>query len=161
MLEAIHYIRRGIIAKLTNAVTINGAVVPVFNRIPTNSTYPAIRVYSLSSDEADQNQTSFITETITRIECITRFYSDDGGELDVNLIVSKCLELVRTRSNGYIDLSAEGFKIYATVNEGVKYLQDDLKDHTYFRAIIEISNKIQQTNPIGGLQSELQNELQS
>ena len=71
MLEAIHYIRRGIIAKLTNAVTINGAVVPVFNRIPTNSTYPAIRVYSLSSDEADQNQTSFITETITRIECIT------------------------------------------------------------------------------------------
>ena len=76
-------------------------------------------------------------------------------------MVSKCLELVRTRSNGYIDLSAEGFKIYTTVNEGVKYLQDDLKDHTYFRAIIEISNKIEQTNPIGGLQSELQNELQS
>ena len=76
-------------------------------------------------------------------------------------MVSKCLELVRTRSSGYIDLSAEGFKIYTTVNEGVKYLQDDLKDHTYFRAIIEISNKIEQTNPIGGLQSELQNELQS
>mgnify|MGYP003653707150 FL=1 len=71
-------------------------------------------------------------------------HNNDGGELDVNLMVSKCLELVRTRSNGYIDLSAEGFKIYTTVNEGVKYLQDDLKDHTYFRAIIEISNKIQQ-----------------
>ena len=40
MLEAIHYVRRGIIAKLTNAVTINGAIVPVFNRMPTNSTYP-------------------------------------------------------------------------------------------------------------------------
>ena len=124
MLEAIHYIRRGIIAKLTNAVTINGAVVPVFNRIPTNSTYPAIRVYSLSSDEADQNQTSFITETITRIECITRFYSDDGGELDVNLMVSKCLELVRTRSNGYIDLSAEGFKIYRFSNKRNAYKLD-------------------------------------
>ena len=47
------------------------------------------------------------------------------------------------------------------MNRLVSFLQDDLKDHTYFRAIIEISNKIEQTNPIGGLQSELQNELQS
>ena len=144
MLEAIHLLRRGIIAKLNNAITLNGSIVPVYNRIPTDAVYPMIRVYGVSTNEIDENQTSFITETTTRIECITRFYSDDGGELDVNLMVSKCLELVRTRSNGYIDLSAEGFKIYTTVNEGVKYLQDDLKDHTYFRAIIEISNKIQQ-----------------
>ena len=161
MLEAIHYVRKAIIAKLNGNVTIDGSIVPIYNRVPTNASYPFIRVYSLSNDETDQNQTSFTSETITRVECVTRFASDDGGELDSNLMVSKCLELLRTRSANYIDLSANGFNIYTSVNEGVKYLQDDLSDFTYFRAIIEISNKIEQIDAVGGLQSELQNELQS
>jgi len=161
MLEAIHYVRKAIIAKLNNNITIDGSIVPIYGRVPTDASYPFIRVYSLSNDETDQNQTSFTTETITRIECVTRFASDDGGELDSNLMVSKCLELLRTRSANYIDLSANGFNVYTSVNEGVKYLQDDLSDFTYFRAIIEISNKIEQIDAVGGLQSELQNELQS
>jgi len=161
MLEAIHYVRKAIIAKLNGNITIDGSIVPIYGRVPTNASYPFIRVYSLSNDETDQNQTSFTTETITRVECVTRFASDDGGELDSNLMVSKCLELLRTRSANYIDLSANGFNVYTSVNEGVKYLQDDLSDFTYFRAIIEISNKIEQIDAVGGLQSELQNELQS
>ena len=149
MLEAIHFLRRGIISKLTNAVTINGGFVPVFNRIPTDAQYPLIRVYGVSTDETDNNQTSFITETITRIECITRFYSDDGGELDVNLMVSQCLELViRTRSGSYVDLNANGFNVFTSVNQGVKYFENDLSDYTYFRAIIEVSNKIEQLEPV-------------
>ena len=161
MLEAIYYVRKAIIAKLNGNVTIDGSIVPIYGRVPTNASYPFIRVYSLSNDETDQNQTSFTTETITRVECVTRFASDDGGELDSNLMVSKCLELLRTRSANYIDLSANGFNVYTSVNEGVKYLQDDLSDFTYFRAIIEISNKIEQIDAVGGLQSGLQNELQS
>ena len=150
MLEAIHLLRRGIIAKLTDAITLNGSIVPVYSRIPTDAVYPMIRVYGVSTNEIDENQTSFITETTTRIECITSFYSDDGGELDVNLMVSQCLNLIRTRSSGYVDLSLNGFKVFTSVNEGVKYLQDDLSDYTYFRAIIEISNKIEQINYIEG-----------
>lgn len=161
MLEAIHYVRKAIIAKLNGNVTIDGSIVPIYGRVPTDASYPFIRVYSLSNDETDQNQTSFTTETITRVECVTRYASDDGGEFDSNLMVSKCLELLRTRSANYIDLSANGFNVYTSVNEGVKYLQDDLSDFTYFRAIIEISNKIEQIDGVGGLQSELQNELQS
>jgi hypothetical protein len=166
MKSAIHLLRRAIINKLKNNVFINNIVVPVYNRIPNESNYPLIRVYGVSLGETDQNQSSFITETITRIECISRFYSDDGGELDTDLMVSKVLELIRTRSNDYADLSASGFKVYTTVNEGVSYLQDDLKDYTYFRAIIEISNKIEQINPQkplfnDGLQSDLQLEYRN
>jgi hypothetical protein len=146
MLEAIHFLRKGIIEKLNNSVTLNSATVPVYNRIPTDANYPLIRVYGVSTDESNENQTSFITETITRIECITRFYSDDGGELDTNLMVSQCLNLIRTRSSGYVNLSSNGFNVFTSVNKGVKYLQDDMSDHTYFRAIIEISNKIEQIN---------------
>lgn len=161
MLEAIHYIRKAFIEKLTGNIIINGSAVPVYNRVPTNSSYPFIRVYSVSNDETDQNQTSFTMETITRVECVTRFASDDGGELDVNLMVSQCLEQLRTRTANYINIKSSGFNVYTSVNQGVKYLQDDLNDYSYFRAIIEISNKIEQVDVLGGLQSELQNELQS
>ncbi len=144
MLEAIHYVRKAILAKLNGNVTINSSAVPIYNRVPTNASYPYIRVYSVSNDETDQNQSSFTMETITRVECVTRFVSDSGGELDCNRMVSQCLNLLRTRSANYIDLTSDGFNVYTSVNEGVNYLQDDLTDHTYFRAIIEISNKIEQ-----------------
>jgi len=75
---------------------------------------------------------------------VTRFSSNDGGELDVNLMADQCLEQLRTRSANYINLVSDGFNVYTTVNEGVKYLEDDLSDFTYFRAIIELSNKIEQ-----------------
>jgi hypothetical protein len=101
-------------------------------------------VYSVSTDESDYNQTSFITETITRIEVITRFQGDSGGELQVNQAVSQILALIRTRSNGYFDLSSDGFNVFTCINEGTTYLTDDDVDYTYFRGIIEISNKIQQ-----------------
>lgn len=161
MQEAIHRLRKAIIDRLNGSVLLRGQAVPVYNRIPSTANYPFIRVYSVSNDEIDQNQTSFNSELVTRIEVVTRFDSDSGGELDSNLIISECLNLLRTRSNGYFDLSAEGFNVYTSVNSGITYLQDDLNDHTYFRAILELSNRVEEITPTGGLQIELQNELQS
>jgi len=57
--------------------------------------------------------------------------------------MSAILALVRTRSEGYFDLNADGFKVYTSENEGITYLEEDLKDHTYYRAILELSNKVQ------------------
>jgi hypothetical protein len=31
-------------------------------------------------------------------------------------------------------------------NAGVTYLEDDSIDHSYFRGILELSNKVEQTN---------------
>ena len=59
-------------------------------------------------------------------------------------MVSQCLENVRTRSSNYIDIATDGFNVYTSVNNGVTYLEDDLSDSTYFRGVIELSNKIEQ-----------------
>lgn len=146
MLEAIQYIRKAIITRLNNSVTINGSNVPIYGRVPNNASFPHIRVYSVSNNEVDQNADSYNMELITRIECVARYITDDGGEKDVNFMMSKCLKLLRTRSAGYFNLSGDGFNVYTSVNEGVTYLQDDLKDHTYFRAILELSNRVTVTS---------------
>jgi hypothetical protein len=161
MREVIHRIRKAIIDALTGNVELRGSAIPIYGRVPTDARYPFVRIYSVSNDEIDQNQTSYNMEVITRIEVVTRFESDSGGELDCNLIVDECLSLLRTRSAGYFDLTEQGFNVYTSVNEGIKYLEDDFSDHTYFRAIIELSNRVQQIPPSGGLQNELQIELQS
>ena len=161
MLEAIHYLRKAILEKLNGEVLINNQALPIYNRVPSNAVAPYIIVYSVSNKEIDQNQSSLTMELLTRVEVVTRFVGDNGGELDCNLAISKILSLLRTRSAGYLDLSEYGFKVYTSVNEGVTYLTDDLKDHTYYRAILELSNRVEQIAKTGGLQNELQIELQS
>lgn len=143
MNEALQFIRKAILSRLTNAISIGGSYVPVYNRVPSDASEPYIRVFSVSNNESDFNATSFISECVTRLEVVTAFDSDSGGELQSNQIVSIILNLVRTRSSGYYDLSSDGFKVITCTNGGVTYFEDDLEDKTYFRAIVEISNKIE------------------
>lgn len=161
MREVIHRVRKAYIDKLNGAVLLRGATVPIYNRIPSDASFPYIRIYSVSNDETDQNQTNYITEVITRLEVVTRFTGDSGGELDSNLITDEILQLVRTRSADYINLDDEGFNVYTSQIESINYLEEDASDYTYFRVIIEVSNRIEQRAAQGGLQAELQTELQS
>jgi hypothetical protein len=144
MKDPIKYIRQAIITALSGNVSYGGSNVPVYNRVPSSASEPYIKVYSVQTNEADQNADEFITETLTRIEVVTAFDSDDGGELQMNTIVNDILVLIRTRSNGYFDLSSNDFNVYTCVNEGVTYLEDDRNDKTYFTAIIDISNRVLQ-----------------
>lgn len=161
MKEVIHRIRKALLDKLAGNIVLRGATVPIYNRIPSDATYPFIRIYSVSNDEINQNQTSYLTETITRLEVITRFSGDNGGELDSNLITDEILKIVRTRSADYIDLDEQGFNVFSSTVAGINYLTEDSDDYTYFRTIIELSNKVQQIEPTAGLQAELQSELQT
>ena len=144
-MEAIHFIRRAIINRLTDAITVNGSYVPVYNRVPNDASEPYIRVYSVDSNEVDQNADSFMLDCATRIEVVTSFIGDDGGELQANQIASEILDLIRTRSDNYFDLSADGFNVYTCTNEGTSYLYEDGVEKTYFRAILAISNRVEQT----------------
>jgi len=143
MREAFHHIRKAFIDRLTDAITIGGSYVPVYNRVPTNTNTPFIKIYSYLQDEIDQNQSSFITECLTRIECVTSFFGDDGGEYQLNQVVDQVLNLIRTRSGGYIDLSSNNFNVYTTTIERIRYFEDLENNETYFRAIIEVSNRVE------------------
>lgn len=144
MKSSMRFIRQQIIAALENQVVVNSQTIGVYNRIPSDANYPLIRVYSVSLNESDQNRSSFITQGITRIEAIARYESDDGGDLDVNLMVDQILQIVRSRPQMFTP--GNDFNIFTSVNNGVKYLIDDLKDRSYYRAIIELQNKVEQLN---------------
>lgn len=141
MNEIVHHIRKSFIDRLSGNISVNGSDVSIYNVIPRNASYPLIRVYSVSNDETDLNRSSFNVEASLRLEVITRFDGNSGGELQCNQIVDEVLNQIRTRSVGYIDLSANNWNVYAITNGGVNYLEDDFDDHTYFRAIVNINVK--------------------
>ncbi len=186
MIEALHYLRKAIIDRLSGSIVLNSQNVPVYNRVPSDATEPFIKVYSLQNEEIEFNRDTYILDCITRIDVVTSFDGDSGGELDANQIVSQVLTLVRTRendnvtneindlinsirarstyneniqetenilrecstvtTNGYFDLSANGLNVYTSVLMNTTYFEEDAEDKTYFRAIIELSNKIAQQN---------------
>ena len=186
MIEALHFLRKAIIDRLSGSIVLNSQNVPVYNRVPSNATEPFIKVYSLQNEEIEFNRDTYILDCITRIDVVTSFDGDSGGELDANQIVSQVLTLVRTRANdnvtnqindlinsirarstyneniqetenilrecstittnGYFDLSANGLNVYTSVLMNTTYFEEDADDKTYFRAIIELSNKIAQQN---------------
>lgn len=143
MNEIVHHIRKAFLDRLSGNISVGGTDVSIYNVIPRNASYPLIRVYSVSNDEIDLNRSSFNVEASLRLEVITRFDGNSGGELQCNQIVDEVLNQIRTRSAGYIDLSANGWNVYAITNNGVNYLEDDFDDHTYFRAIVNINVKAQ------------------
>ena len=67
MNEAMHHIRAKIYTALNGNITLNSSTVSVFNRVPTNNASPYIWIYSLSTNEIDQNNSSYNMECITRI----------------------------------------------------------------------------------------------
>ncbi len=144
MKDPIKYIRQAMITALNGNISYDGSNVPVYGRVPSSASEPYIKIYSVQTNEADQNADEFIAETLTRIEVVTAFDSDSGGELEVNTIVNDILVIIRTRSSGYFDLSSNDFHVYTCVNEGVTYLEDDRNDKTYFTSIIDISNRVLQ-----------------
>lgn len=143
MNEIVHHIRKAFLDRLSGNISVGGIDVSIYNVIPRNASYPLIRVYSVSNDEIDLNRSSFNVEASLRLEVITRFDGNSGGELQCNQIVDEVLNQIRTRSAGYIDLSANGWNVYAITNNGVNYLEDDFDDHTYFRSIVNINVKAQ------------------
>lgn len=146
MKDATKYIRAKIITALNGNVSYDGSNVSVYNRVPSDATFPYIRVYSVSTSQIDDNRSKYNADIITRIEVITRFVADSGGDLQMNDIMNDVLELLVSKTSSAFDLSTDNFNVYSTTNQGISYLQEDTVDHTYFRAILELSNKIEQVS---------------
>ncbi len=139
MNEALHHLRAVYISRLNN-LSVGSLTVPAYNRVPANASEPYIRIYSVGTRELNQSKDTFQLNCETRIEVVTGFDGDSGGELQANQIVDSVINTVRTRSDGYPDLSSNGFSVVSVRIENRQYFEDDFNDKTYFRAIIEVSN---------------------
>jgi len=143
MKDPAQYVRRGLYNVLNGNITYDGSNVPIYNTIPVNATYPYIIIYSVTTNQIEDNRDNYIADVSTRLEVVTRFADGDGGQLQANEIINSISQLVVLKS-GLLNLNSDGFNVYSQVNEGITYLTEDAPDHTYYRGILSLSVKLEQ-----------------
>jgi len=143
MVEIVHEVRKQLIAKIDGNVTYNSANVPIYNFTPYNQATPFIRIYTTDQIENFYNSSSYMLEVNIRIDVVTSFDGDSGGELKANQIMSQVLNLTRTRTSGYIDLSSNNASVTSVTNQGVRYNESFEKDRTYVIGNLDLQFQIQ------------------
>ena len=142
MKDPSYSLRKAIYSRLNGNVSYNAVNVPVYNRVEDAAVYPYILLMSEQVTETDQNRDNYNNDALVTIEVVTRFDSDDGGQKVANIIMNDITVLMRTRTSGYLNLSADGFEVYGTVSDGVNQLEEDYTDHYYFRSILTMRFKV-------------------
>ena len=143
MKDPAQYVRRGLYNVLNGNISYDGSNVPIYNTVPVNATYPYIIIYSVTTNQIEDNRDNYIADVSTRLEVVTRFADGDGGQLQANEIINSISQLVVLKS-GLLNLNTDGFNVYSQVNEGITYLTEDAPDHTYYRGILSLSVKLEQ-----------------
>lgn len=136
-------VRKGLFDVLNGNISYDGSNVPVYNVVPDNADYPYIIIYSVSTDQIEDNKTNYIIDVDTRLEVVTRFSSSSGGQLQANKIINSITQLIILKT-GLLDLSSDNFNVYSQTNNGISYLTEDLPDHTYYRGVLSMSVKLEQ-----------------
>lgn len=125
----------------------------LYNRVIPKPVFPFIHIYSDTQEKTLLNQQNPINEVVTKIEVVDRVIGSGGGELVLNNIVGQITYALKINLNTWFRQQNNNFttdwnNINNTdiTNIAVKYFQDADEDHYYFRAIISVTNVVEEIN---------------
>ena len=139
-------IRQKLYERLSGAIVIDLQEVPVFDSASVLAT--AIEPYILlstfvSTELSEGSKEAYGQEVSVLIEIGTRFDNSFGGKLLSDRISNEVMELVRTRQDGYLDLSPDWYVI-RTLMESTNTLEQLIDTGVLVRRLIRFTFKIQQ-----------------
>jgi hypothetical protein len=139
-------IRRKLYERLSGAIVIDLQEVPVFDSasVLAAATEPYILLSTFASTEVlEGSKQAYGQEVSVLIEVGTRFDNSFGGKLLSDRISNEVIELVRTRQDGYLDLSPDWYVI-RTLMESTNTLEQLVDTGVLVRRLIRFTFKIQQ-----------------
>lgn len=139
MRGVIQEIRKAIYTELNGNINLGSDNVPVYNKVPSTTTYPFIKIYSDEENTINDNSSNFIKQSITKIEVVSRFRGNVGGSYQSESLVDEIIESLKGLPSITITTAASWASTYITKIEQITYLEERLKDYTYYRGIITIS----------------------
>ena len=139
-------IRQKLYERLSGAIVIDLQEVPVFDSasVLAAATEPYILLSTFVSTELSEgSKEAYGQEVSVLIEIGTRFDNSFGGKLLSDRISNEVMELVRTRQDGYLDLSPDWYVI-RTLMESTNTLEQLIDTGVLVRRLIRFTFKIQQ-----------------
>ena len=139
-------IRRKLYERLNGAIVIDLQEVRVYDSasVLAEAIEPYILLSTFVSTELGEgSKSSYGQEVSVLIEIGTRFDNSFGGKLLSDRISNEVMELVRTRQDGYLDLSPDWYVI-RTLMESTNTLEQLIDTGVLVRRLIRFTFKIQQ-----------------
>jgi hypothetical protein len=139
-------IRQKLYERLSGAIVIDLQEVRVYDSasVLANAFEPYILLSTFVSTELGEgSKQSYGQEVSVLIEVGTRFDNSFGGKLLSDRISNEVMELVRTRQDGYLDLSPDWYVI-RTLMESTNTLEQLIDTGVLVRRLIRFTFKIQQ-----------------
>lgn len=127
---------------LNGAITYNATTVPVYDVVPADADYPYIRLADQIVREAS-TKNSFSTDIIIQVDVVTGFEGAFGGKQQMWDIASKVVDVIRTRSDGY--LSVLGYTVYKSELDISTVIEEQTDTHNLYINRIRFRHLIQQT----------------
>ena len=143
MKDPSYLIRKKVFDALNNNITISGTLYPVYNVVPSNVVYPYI--YSLDANTIEENQQKYKQLITTRVEVVTAFDTNTGGQLNCNLAMNEISQLLISKTS-FFNLSSDNFNVYAAQSNGISYITEDTDTYTLYKAILSFQNQVEQTS---------------
>ena len=144
MKDPSYLIRKKVFEALNNNITISGTLYTVYNVVPSNVVYPYIYIYSLDANTIEDNQQKYIQLLTTRVEVVTAFDTNTGGQLNCNKAINEISQLLISKTS-FFDLSSDNFNVYAAESNGITYVTEDTETYTLYRGILSFQNQVEQT----------------
>ena len=139
-------IRQKLYERLSGAIVIDLQEVRVYDSasVLANAIEPYILLSTFVSTELGEgSKQAYGQEVSVLIEVGTRFDNSFGGKLLSDRISNEVMELVRTRQDGYLDLSPDWYVI-RTLMESTNTLEQLIDTGVLVRRLIRFTFKIQQ-----------------
>ena len=139
-------IRQKLYERLNGAIVIDLQEVRVYDSasVLAEAYEPYILLSTFVSTELGEgSKESYGQEVSVLIEVGTRFDNSFGGKLLSDRISNEVMELVRTRQDGYLDLSPDWYVI-RTLMESTNTLEQLIDTGVLVRRLIRFTFKIQQ-----------------
>jgi hypothetical protein len=139
-------IRTKVYDRLFGVLEYNGDTIPVYDSagVPANAIQPYVLLSTFNATELlEGSKQSYGQEISLLIEVCMKFDNSFGGKIICDNISNQITELIRTRQEGYLDLSPDWY-IIRTLLESTNSLEQPISTGVLTRRFIRFTFKIQQ-----------------
>lgn len=128
------------------SLTYNGAEVSVYDSsgVLANAQAPYVLLGAFNTTETGQGAKDNYAQMCTLlVDVVTKYGNSEGGKKQADEIANQIIEQIRTRTNGYLDLSPN-FQMVTTTVESSNTLEQMVADGVLVRRLIRFNHKIYQ-----------------
>lgn len=129
-------------AALNGNITYNSANVPIYDRVPKNTTFPYIIFQSYTGVD-ESNKSNYMKEVTVTVQVVTGFDLEQGGKEESDNIADQILQIIRERPDNLLDLSPNFNLINVSVDDTSSYEQTT-ETHLIVYRNIRFRHKVEQ-----------------